>query len=136
MFLFSLCKWLVDIHFVIDDWESEIWTSCLDSVSIITWVYRGFAFNFFHSILNITIHLDLRKRKSTHVDGGLDFLDVLLHLSLSSVGCVKGDLKFVDVMFKLLLDAKSFSLTLGLGFKTGLDGVKFTLVVAAGERNS
>merc|ERR1719158_2172642 len=65
-------------------------------------------------------------------DGLLVFLDVLLQVSLATVGGVKGDLELVDVLLKLLLDADGLGLALGLSLKGSLDGVDGALVVATG----
>jgi len=45
---------------------------------------------------------------------------------------VQSNLKLIDVSLQLLLQPESLSLTLGLGFQTGLHGVQSTLVVLSG----
>ena len=77
------------------------------------------------------IFFNSQYENSTHKDSLLGFFDGSLSISFHSVGHVKGGLKFVDVLLKFLLDAKSLSLTLGLCVKTGLDRLNGTLVVAA-----
>merc|ERR1719381_471904 len=58
-------------------------------------------------------------------------LDGLECLSIGLVGMVKSDLKLIDVRFKLLLDAKSFSLGPRLSLQGSLHGVHSSLVVLA-----
>merc|ERR1719431_888962 len=58
-------------------------------------------------------------------------LDGLLCLGISLVGMVKGNLQFIDVGFKFLLDAKCFSLGPGLSLQRSLHGVHSPLVVLA-----
>merc|ERR1719159_1168627 len=74
-------------------------------------------------VLDLALHL---------ADGLLVFLDVLLQLGLAAVGLVQGNLELVDVLLKLLLDAQSLGLALGLGLQGSLDGLDGALVVAAG----
>merc|ERR1719495_1382615 len=58
-------------------------------------------------------------------------LDGLLCLGIGLVGMVKGNLQFIDVGFKFLLDAKCFSLGPGLSLQRSLHGVHSPLVVLA-----
>ena len=102
-------------------------------IDLLVWVLY-FPLNVFYSLLNIHVH-SIEVNNSTHADGLLVFLDILLKLSFASVGLVKGNLKFVDVLFKFLLDAESLGLTLGFSLKTGLDRLEGTLVVAAEDGN-
>merc|ERR1719418_527255 len=59
-------------------------------------------------------------------------LDGLVSLSISLVGMIKGNFKFVDVRLKLLLDAKSLSLGTRLCLQRSLQGVHSAHVVFAG----
>jgi hypothetical protein len=58
-------------------------------------------------------------------------LDILLKISLSAVSGVKSDFKFVDVLFKFLSDSHGLGFAFSFSFKTGLHGIKGTLVVAS-----
>merc|ERR1719292_35580 len=63
---------------------------------------------------------------------GLIPLDGFVSFSISLVGMVKSNFKFIDVRLKFLLDAKSFSLCSRFSLQRSLQGIHSTLVVFTG----